>query len=222
LECQPLGLAVKRHQTKFADNLAKLTAKATKAAIACRYGVNGNGTATDYDTGLVWEQKADDGSVHDKDNMYILTIEIAGIPPNGTAFTDFLGTLNNCVDDGTDPLTGVIGGFAGHCDWRLPSIVELEGIVDLNATGCGSGSPCIRPDRLRPEGGRHRRLVGHDRQHPAGRRVVRGLQRWLRGQLHEERRRVLASLHLLRNPPTLGRRGPHCAATTSRSVKSPA
>lgn len=28
-------------QTKFADNLAKLTAKATAAAIACRYGVNG-------------------------------------------------------------------------------------------------------------------------------------------------------------------------------------
>jgi len=152
LECQPLGLAVKRHQTKFADNLAKLTAKATKAAIACRYGVNGNGTATDYDTGLVWEQKADDGSVHDKDNMYILTIEIAGIPPNGTAFTDFLGTLNNCVDDGTDPPTGVIGGFAGHCDWRLPSIVELEGIVDLNATGCGSGSRCIDQTVFGPKG----------------------------------------------------------------------
>ena len=35
------------------------------------------------------------------------------------------------------------GGFAGHCDWRLPTIVELEGIVDMTASGCGSGSPCI-------------------------------------------------------------------------------
>jgi len=57
-------------KTKFDGNLAKLTAQATKAAIACRYGVNGDGTATDYDTGLQWEQKTDDGGVHDKDNRY--------------------------------------------------------------------------------------------------------------------------------------------------------
>ena len=57
-------------QTKFDDKLAKISAKATAAAIACRYGVNGDGTATDYDTGLQWEQKTDDGSVHDKDNTY--------------------------------------------------------------------------------------------------------------------------------------------------------
>ena len=35
------------------------------------------------------------------------------------------------------------GGFAGHCDWRLPTIVELNSIVDLTAAGCGGGSPCI-------------------------------------------------------------------------------
>src|SRR5262245_25198658 len=44
-------------QTKFNDKLAAISAQATAAAIACRYGVNGDGTATDYDTGLVWEQK---------------------------------------------------------------------------------------------------------------------------------------------------------------------
>jgi hypothetical protein len=26
--------------------------------------------------------------------------------------------------------------FAGHCDWRLPSIVELWTIIDENAAGC--------------------------------------------------------------------------------------
>ncbi len=30
-------------------------------------------------------------------------------------------------------------------DWRLPSIVDLLGIVDEGASGCGTGSPCINP-----------------------------------------------------------------------------
>src|SRR5262245_6364361 len=70
-------------QTKFDEKLAKLTAQATAAAIACRYGVNGDGTATDYDTGLVWEQKTDDGSVHDKDNTYTWNTTFGGTTPNG-------------------------------------------------------------------------------------------------------------------------------------------
>jgi hypothetical protein len=59
------------------------------------------GTATGYDTGLQWEQKTDDGSVHDKDNTYTWSCDPASGcvstplgPPNGTAFTAFLGTLN--------------------------------------------------------------------------------------------------------------------------------
>jgi Protein of unknown function (DUF1566) len=95
--------------------------------------VNGDGTATDYDTGLVWEQKTDDGSVHDKDNQYSWclggappnpTCNNPSNPPDGTAFTAFLGTLNNGTSsDGT----ATSGCFAGHCDWRLPAIEELEG-----------------------------------------------------------------------------------------------
>jgi Protein of unknown function (DUF1566) len=128
-------------QTKFTDKLGMINAQATAAAIACRYGVNGDGTATDYDTGLVWEQKTADGTVHDKDNTY--TWSPTQGPPDGTAFTMFLGTLNNCVSsDGST----VAGGFAGHCDWRLPSIAELEGILDLAAPGCSTfpfTGPCI-------------------------------------------------------------------------------
>jgi hypothetical protein len=65
---------------------------------------------------------------------------------DGTAFTSFLAMLNN----GTAPYNGgspspITGCFANHCDWRLPSIVELQGIVDPTAPGCGSGSPCIDP-----------------------------------------------------------------------------
>jgi uncharacterized protein DUF1566 len=99
-------------------------------------------------TGLVWEQKTDDGSVHDKDNAYRWC---AGVFPNctnplnpqpdGTAFTAFLGTLNNGTSNDGVTTTGC---FAGHCDWRLPAIEELAGIRDLNAPGCSTFTgPCI-------------------------------------------------------------------------------
>ena len=58
-----------------------------------------------------------------------------GLPDayDGPAFFNFLAGLN-----GPSP-------FAGHDDWRLPTIAELQSVVDLYATGCGSGSPCIDP-----------------------------------------------------------------------------
>ena len=54
------------------------------------------------------------------------------------AYTDFLGALNG----GTSP-DGVAtsGCFAGHCDWRLPTVEELQTIL-LAAYPCGT-SPCI-------------------------------------------------------------------------------
>jgi hypothetical protein len=41
--------------------------------------------------------------------------------------------------------------FAGHGDWRLPTVgqdggaVQLETISDAAVSGCGSGSPCVPP-----------------------------------------------------------------------------
>jgi hypothetical protein len=103
-----------------------------------RFQDNGDGTVTDRQTGLTWEQKDDLGGIHDKDNFY--SWATSGTTPNGTAFTTFLGTLNNGTSsDGT----AISGCFAGHCDWRLPTSAELQTIVDLSAPGCGSGSPCI-------------------------------------------------------------------------------
>lgn len=116
-----------------------------------RFVDNGDGTVTDRETGLQWEQKITGGDgqnlddPHDVDNIYTWTENIG---PDGTAFTDFLVKLNggptgvgNCVFDGDTQ----IGGFAGHCDWRLPTIAELKTIVDTTVSGCGSGSPCIDP-----------------------------------------------------------------------------
>jgi len=120
--------------TKFDDKLAALNSKATTAGIKCRYGVNGDGTVTDYDTGLQWEQKTDDGSVHDKDNGYSWSATFSP-SANGTAFGSFLAELNFSSSNDGIAFTAC---FAGHCDWRLPSLAELQTIVD-----CSQGTPCV-------------------------------------------------------------------------------
>ena len=101
-----------------------------------RWTDNGDGTATDNTTGLVWELKTDDGSIHDVDNHYDWS---TGSPwkPDGTAFVDFLGTLN-----GGESQNGVTieGCFADECDWRLPTVEELKGIL-IEPYPCGT-SPC--------------------------------------------------------------------------------
>lgn len=93
-----------------------------------RFIDNGDGTITDTRTHLMWEKKdGDDGpggvgspnysDPHDVDNTY--SWSISDVRPDGTAFTQFLGALNTCsVAMGSD-------GFAGHCDWRLPTASEL-------------------------------------------------------------------------------------------------
>jgi len=108
-----------------------------------RYTDNGDGTVTDRRTGLQWEMKTDDAGVHDKDNTY--TWSATGTKPDGPAFVDFLGELNNCVEAGGFPPSDVNGGFAGHCDWRLPTVVELQTIFDTSVAGCGAGDACIDP-----------------------------------------------------------------------------
>lgn len=94
----------------------------------------------------LWEQKTttfgsgvDFADPHDVDNIYSLSP--SGLPSE-PLFTEFLALLNGTSSDGAT-LTAC---FAGHCDWRLPTVVELRTIVDTAAGACGGGSgPCIDP-----------------------------------------------------------------------------
>ena len=109
--------------TDTSEPIATITCSGTgqdgelQQGAARSYTDNGDGTITDNVTGLIWEKLTDVGDIHDKDNQY--------------TWADALGkiaTLNtpSC--------------FAGHCDWRLPNINELQTLVNY-----GLVSPAIDP-----------------------------------------------------------------------------
>jgi len=73
---------------------------------------NFDGTVTDNATGLMWEKHGSDGSIHDATNTYTWTDAVAG------KITELNST-----------------SFAGHDDWRLPNLFELETLINLGANG---------------------------------------------------------------------------------------
>ena len=83
----------------------------------------GNGVIKDQRTGLFWEKKSDDGSIHDKDNTYTWGQTVSPYSMNGTMVTAFLASLN---------MPPCFGGF---CDWRIPNRKELDTLVDLGTFG---------------------------------------------------------------------------------------
>jgi hypothetical protein len=142
--CQVLG---------FTTGTLVCTAQCSLETSGCsnvRFVDNADGTVTDYQTGLQWEKKdAADGVIdysnpHDVNNKYTWG-NLAGCTylgcPNGSVIFDFLGRLNLCVSDGT---TVIEPGFAGHCDWRIPTIEELKTLFDPMAPSCGY-TPCLDP-----------------------------------------------------------------------------
>jgi hypothetical protein len=89
------------------------------------YADNGDGTITDNKTGLMWEKKSQDGSIHDYSNLYTWSGPSYASTNimDGTITSTFLATLN------------AGSGFAGHTDWRIPNVNELHTLANYqNAT----------------------------------------------------------------------------------------
>ncbi len=77
-------------------------------------------------TGLIWEIKTDDGTIHDKEDEYrwcdtnsATNGGNAGECGDGTDTEDFINALN-------------AEHFGGFSDWRLPTIKELSTLVNSN------------------------------------------------------------------------------------------
>jgi hypothetical protein len=132
--------------------------------VGARFTDNGDGTVRDNLTALVWEKKT--GTVfgngvdcstttcvdsHAVNNLYQWCLDAnhdatcdnaGGGPADGNAFTDFLAELNDSVS----------ACFAGQCDWRLPTLTELQTILlnrECTPSGCSCdpppSNPCIDP-----------------------------------------------------------------------------
>ena len=124
-------------QAAFDRKAEMLRAEAAAAAVRCRYRDNSDNTVTDFDTGLMWvKQVALDGVaspfILDADDTF--TWEAAA------------GTAGKLAGTSTDGMTIIpVTGNGSYTDWRLPTILELEGIVDRGAPDCQMGPACIDP-----------------------------------------------------------------------------
>ncbi len=97
--------------TKISNTGAELPATATEWACV-----------KDNVTGLIWEEKTDDGGLRDKDlgySYYSSTFNPKNEYASATDVTGFINTINQ-------------QSLCGASDWRLPSTQELLSIVDYS------------------------------------------------------------------------------------------
>ena len=79
-------------------------------------------------TGLIWESKTDDGTIHNKDDTYTWndpTDPYPVTPGVGTDTKYFIDALNSAR-------------FGGSSEWRMPTVKELGSIIDYSNPGLKS------------------------------------------------------------------------------------
>jgi hypothetical protein len=148
------------------------TPTVTPTPLAGRFVDNGDGTISDTETGLMWEKKDQAGGSHDASTIYRWSGRCSDDgancqPDAATASTCSAATggaigCAQCAGAATCDTQGDLtawswlnqlnaASFAGHSDWRLPTVgqdggaVQLETIADATVSGCGSHSPCVPP-----------------------------------------------------------------------------
>ena len=107
-----------------------------------RFVDKGDGTICDSATGLMWEKKlpcSDLTNPRCVDNTYTWSRALPFTAPTGTLYYEFLDRLNDLKDPNDGAATPC---FAGHCDWRIPTIGELRSIFSPASPNC-TVSPCI-------------------------------------------------------------------------------
>ncbi len=127
----------------------------TTACYEERFDTSGP-TIIDRETGLEWEKKDAGNDVqnitnpHDADNLYTWADFLS--VPNGSVFDDFLVRLNSPIgpgaaapdDENPDLGPTATGCYANHCDWRLPTVQELQTILQGKFPSCAN--PCVHPE----------------------------------------------------------------------------